>query len=169
MRVAVKSYWSSWVVFTTSASLSRLVVAGGTMPALVRMAVVVVVHSKPSYLNHLSLHPSKPKAQPLSPQCPTFSKPQLLKPSKTSPRPPGPSWEFPKLGVPYFGVLIRRILLFRYYIRVPYFRKLSPSKAARTLLCSAARRLRASSSSTRRLRLQGEGSQGGPLKDHGTW
>ena len=29
-------------------------------------------------------------------------------------------WEFPKIGVPYFGVLIIRILLFR----VPYFRKL---------------------------------------------
>ena len=31
---------------------------------------------------------------------------------------------FRKLGVPYFGVLIIRIRLFRYYIRVPYFRKL---------------------------------------------
>ena len=28
-----------------------------------------------------------------------------------------------KKGVPYFGVLIIRILLFGYYIRVPYFRK----------------------------------------------
>ena len=37
-------------------------------------------------------------------------------------------WEFPKkIGVPYLGVLLTRILLFRviyYYIRVPYFRKL---------------------------------------------
>ena len=24
-----------------------------------------------------------------------------------------PTWEFPKIGVPYFGVLIIRILLFR--------------------------------------------------------
>ena len=33
-------------------------------------------------------------------------------------------WDFPKIGVPYFGVLITRILLFRVlYIRVPYFRK----------------------------------------------
>ena len=31
---------------------------------------------------------------------------------------------FRKLGVPYFGVLIIRILLFGYYIRVPYFRNL---------------------------------------------
>ena len=30
---------------------------------------------------------------------------------------------FRKLGVPYVGVLIIRILLFRYYIRVPGFRK----------------------------------------------
>ena len=37
-------------------------------------------------------------------------------------------WEFPKIGVPYFGVLIIRI-----YIRVPYFRKLpnDSSKIAR--------------------------------------
>ena len=34
------------------------------------------------------------------------------------------SWEFPKIGVPHLGVLTIRILLFRYYIRVPYFRKL---------------------------------------------
>ena len=26
---------------------------------------------------------------------------------------PDPRWEFPKIGVPYFGVLIIRILLFR--------------------------------------------------------
>ena len=31
----------------------------------------------------------------------------------------GPMWEFPKIGVPYLGVLIRRILLLGYYIRVP--------------------------------------------------
>ena len=31
-------------------------------------------------------------------------------------------------GVPYFGVLIIRILLFRYCIRVPYFRNpISPT------------------------------------------
>ena len=39
--------------------------------------------------------------------------------------PLSPTWEFPKIGVPYSGVLIIRILLFiGYYIRVPYFRKL---------------------------------------------
>ena len=37
---------------------------------------------------------------------------------------------FRKLGVPYLGVLILRILLFRYYIRVPYSRKL-PSRTLR--------------------------------------
>ena len=31
---------------------------------------------------------------------------------------------FRKLGVPHFGVPIIRILLVRYYIRVPYFRTL---------------------------------------------
>ena len=31
---------------------------------------------------------------------------------------------FRKLGVPYFGVLIIRILRFRVHIKVPYFRKL---------------------------------------------
>ena len=30
-------------------------------------------------------------------------------------------WEFPKLGVPYFGVLIIRILLFRLLYEVPLF------------------------------------------------
>ena len=43
---------------------------------------------------------------------------------------------FRKFGVPYFGVLIIRILLFRYYIRVPYFRKLqyeSPNKGVLTM------------------------------------
>ena len=33
-------------------------------------------------------------------------------------------WEFPKIGVPYFGVLKIRMLLLIYYIEVPYFRKL---------------------------------------------
>ena len=33
-------------------------------------------------------------------------------------------WEFPKIGVPYFGYLIIRLLLFRHYLRVPYVRKL---------------------------------------------
>ena len=38
---------------------------------------------------------------------------------------PTVSGSFRKYWVPYFGVLIIRILLFRilYYIRVPYFRK----------------------------------------------
>ena len=38
---------------------------------------------------------------------------------------------FRKLGVPFFGVLIIRILLFRAYIKVPYFRKL-PNQAEET-------------------------------------
>ena len=37
-----------------------------------------------------------------------------------------PDWEFPKIGIPYFGVLvITRILLeFGFYIGVPFFGKL---------------------------------------------
>ena len=34
------------------------------------------------------------------------------------------TWEFPTIRGTLFRVLIIRILLFRYYIRVPYFRKL---------------------------------------------
>ena len=33
-------------------------------------------------------------------------------------------WEFPKIGVPHFGVLIIGSYYLGYYIRVPYFRKL---------------------------------------------
>ena len=32
-----------------------------------------------------------------------------------------PIWEFPKIGVPYFGVLIIRILLFRVVCEGPLF------------------------------------------------
>ena len=45
---------------------------------------------------------------------------------------PGLIWQFPKiwgtfiLGYLYFGVLIVRVLLLGYYIRVPYFRKHMP-------------------------------------------
>ena len=45
--------------------------------------------------------------------------------------PGNPTGSFRKLGVPYFGVLIIRILLLENYIRVPYFRKLPTSTAHR--------------------------------------
>ena len=51
-------------------------------------------------------------------------------------------WGFPKIGVPYFGVLIVRVLLFDYlgyHIRVPYFRKLPCGGSCIATTFSAAR------------------------------
>ena len=44
-------------------------------------------------------------------------------------------WEFPKIRVTLFGVLIIRVLPFRYHIRVPYLRKL-PYRYRRMLVWS---------------------------------
>ena len=49
-------------------------------------------------------------------------------------RPPGVNWDFPKIRVPYFGVLIVRILLFRVLYWGPLFSETPIEAKGATLL-----------------------------------